>query len=200
MGENGAGKSTLVQMVAGALSVDSGDITVETARGPLSAQKRRRRIGLITHQPMVYGELTALENVEHFARLGGVPAPRERAHRLLAELGLDPDSPKPASQFSRGMLARLSASRALVTGPDLLLLDEAASGLDRHGRRTLVDRVVRLAGEAVVLMATHHEETAARVAQHLVVLRRGRVALDESLRELSEAERLDRIRAALEAR
>jgi len=196
MGENGAGKSTLVQLVATALRPDAGRIVYRAGDRELVGRDLRRRFGLVTHQPMVYEELSALENVTHFARLGGLTSPRDAAAAMLDALGLDPSSRQPAGQFSRGMLARLSAARALVTGPELLLLDEAASGLDREGRRSLTNRVLELSPSTVVLMATHHVELAARVARHLVVLRAGRVGRQDPLPD-AEDERRAFIDAAL---
>ncbi|MDY0004464.1 MAG: ABC transporter ATP-binding protein [Polyangia bacterium] len=193
MGANGAGKSSLIQIVATALAPDRGRVRYLTEHGGLAGRELRRRIGIVTHQPMAYPELTPLENVTFFARLWGLPDPREEAARMLLQLGLDPASRKPAGQLSRGMSARLSAARALVTHPELLLLDEAVSGLDREGRRTLLDLVVSLAGDAVVLMASHHAEDAARVGHHLVILSGGVVGTDEPLHDEDEAQRLARI-------
>lgn len=198
MGENGAGKSTLINLVSTAIRPDQGQLRYVTSAGEVTGRALRRRLGFITHQPMVYPELSALENVTFFARLGGVAKPREAAREMIGRMGLDPDSPKPAGQFSRGMGTRLSAARALVTKPELLLLDEAASGLDRDGRRTLLDQIVAMAGQAVILMASHHVENAARVARQFVIVKRGRIALDERLETDDVAERQARIQAWLD--
>ncbi len=198
MGENGAGKTTLLQIVSTVLAPDEGQVTYATAAGALTGRELRRRLGLITHQPMVYPELTGLENVVHFAKIAGISDPRGAARDLLSDLGLDPDSNQPAAQFSRGMQARLGAARALITRPELLLLDEAASGLDRRGRQALLDRILELGRQAVVLMATHHVDVAARMAHHLVVLERGRVAAKLTLADDDEPTRRHRIEQALD--
>jgi glycine/D-amino acid oxidase-like deaminating enzyme len=119
---------------------------------------------------------------------------------FISRLGLDPDSPQPASQFSRGMQARLAAARALVTEPELLLLDEAASGLDRDGRRTLLALVKEVAPERVVAVATHDLTTAAELADQFLQLRRGRVIHEENLGELKPDARRDRIRDLLDGK
>lgn len=200
MGENGAGKSTLIRLLSTSTQPDHGRVRYMTAKGELTGRALRRRLGFVTHQPMVYPELSALENVTFFARLGGVSGAREAAWQMIRAVGLDPASPKPAAQMSRGMGARLSAARALVTRPELLLLDEATSGLDREGRRTLLDLVLGMAGDAVVLMASHHVDNAALVARQLVILRRGRVAIDEIFDGEPDARREDAIARLLEAR
>lgn len=199
MGENGAGKSTLINMLGTALSPDEGTIRYETADGmSLRGIALRSRLGYVSHKPMVYPELSALENVVFFARIAGVRGATEAARRFISRLGLDPDSPQPASQFSRGMQARLAAARALVTEPELLLLDEAASGLDRDGRRTLLALVKEVAPERIVAVATHELNTAAELAQQFLQLRRGRVVHDEDLSALEPDARRDRIRDLLD--
>jgi len=199
MGENGAGKSTLLNLVSTELAPDEGTIRYETAGGlRLEGQALRSRMGYVSHAPMVYPELSALENVTFFARIGGVKDAAREAGDILERLGLDPRSPKPASAFSRGMLARLAAGRALVTRPELLLLDEATSGLDREGRRALVDIVARVAPDRIVVVVTHQLSTAANLAEQLVLLRRGRLARQEDLARLTTAERQSRIRDLLD--
>lgn len=200
MGENGAGKSTLLSILSGELAPDEGTLRYETASGEtLEGRALRSRMGYVSHTPMVYPELSGLENVTFFARIGGVPNPGRESAELLDRLGLDPRSSKPAAAFSRGMQARLAAARALVTGPELLLLDEATSGLDREGRRALLDIVAQAAPDRVVAVVTHQLSTAASLAEQLVLLRRGRLAHQEDLADLSTDARQDRIRELLDS-
>jgi heme exporter protein A len=198
MGGNGAGKSTLVNILSGALEPTAGTVQYLDGEGRVVAgHALRQRLGYVSHLPMVYRELSALENVRFFARLGGVPDAEAASRSVIARMGLDPDSAKPAAQFSRGMLARLAAARALVTDPEVLLLDEAASGLDLEGRGILVERVAALAAERLVVMATHDVGTAARLADQLVVIGRGRVVQDDDLVGRSVEERRAHVLEAL---
>jgi ABC-type multidrug transport system ATPase subunit len=200
MGENGAGKSTLLSLLATALSPDRGRIRYETSSGAeLRGSDLRRRLGYVSHKPMVYPELSALENVTFFARIGGVADARGAAGAMLERLGLDPGSPKPAAEFSRGMQARLAAARALVTEPELLLLDEAASGLDRQGRRALIELLVGESAERVVVVATHQLDTAASLAEQLVLLHRGRVTREDNVAAMDADARRTHIRDLLDA-
>ncbi len=199
MGENGAGKSTLLSIISTELPPDEGSIRYETAAGQaLVGQPLRSRLGYVSHTPMVYPELSALENVTFFARIGGVKDAAREAGEILERLGLDPSSPKPAAAFSRGMQARLAAARALVTRPELLLLDEATSGLDREGRRALLDIVAQVAADRIVVVVTHQLSTAAELAEQLVLLRRGRLARQEDLADQTAAQRQVRIRELLD--
>jgi heme exporter protein A len=198
MGHNGAGKSTLVNVLSTALEPTAGKVIYLDAEGqPVSGHALRRRLGYVTHLPMVYRELSAFENVQFFARLGGVPDPDAASRASIVRMGLDPDSSKPAAQFSRGMLARLAAARALVTEPELLLLDEAASGLDLRGREILVGHLAALASDRVVVMASHDVGSAAQLAAQLVVIQRGKVVRDDDLSARSVDERRAHILEAL---
>ena len=123
-GPNGAGKSTLLALFAGLLAPTGGtlDVAVE-----------RREIGYLAHEPLVYRELTALENLELYGRLYRVPERRERIGMLLERFGLWETRHERVSVFSRGMAQRLALCRALLHEPALLLLDEPYSALDAAG-------------------------------------------------------------------
>jgi heme exporter protein A len=148
-GPNGSGKTTLLRLVAGLLAPTGGELEVDVERG---------RLGFLGHEPLVYRELTALENLELFGRLYHVPERRERIGMLLERFGLWDARAERAGSFSRGMLQRLALCRALLHEPELLLLDEPFSALDADGGE-LVDReLAALAGERTFLVATHDPE------------------------------------------
>jgi len=158
----------------------------------------RSRIGYVGHDPGLYGDLTAIENLMLFSALYGGDPGRDRAETLLARVGLaDVARDAPARTFSRGMLQRLSLARALAHDPELLLFDEPSAALDPAGAAWLAAELTaeRAAGRVVVLV-THDLDAAAAIADQVVVLRRGRVTLDET-----RAERFtpSALRAAYEA-
>jgi heme exporter protein A len=181
LGPNGAGKSTLLGILSTLVPPTKG--TVRWGEMTLGrASDARARIGYVGHDPGLYGDLTARENLALFAELYGVPRPVERAAEMLARVGLgDVAVQAPARTFSRGMSQRLALARALLHEPDLLLFDEPSSALDPSGAAWLQEELAaeRDAGRIVVLV-THDLEAAAAVAEHVVVLRRGRVAYDET--------------------
>src|SRR5436190_11421134 len=129
-GPNGSGKTTLLRLVAGLLVPTAGELDV---RSP------RERIGFLGHEPLVYRELTALENLDLYGRLYRIPERRERIGMLLERFGLWAARNERADAFSRGMLQRLALCRALLHGPELLVLDEPYSALDEQGAE-LLDR------------------------------------------------------------
>jgi heme exporter protein A len=148
-GPNGSGKTTLLRLVAGLLAPTGGELEVDVERG---------RLGFLGHEPLVYRELTALENLELYGRLYRVPERRERLGMLLERFGLWDARGERAGSFSRGMLQRLALCRALLHQPELLLLDEPFSALDADGGALLDRELAALAGERTFLVATHDPE------------------------------------------
>jgi heme exporter protein A len=145
-GPNGSGKSTLLALCAGLLVPTSGEIDVAVDRG---------RIGYLAHEPLLYRELAALENLDLFGRLYRVPERRERIGMLLERFGLWEVRGERVGSFSRGMVQRLALCRSLLHEPELLLLDEPFAGLDDAGGALLDAELANLAGERTVVVATH---------------------------------------------
>jgi ABC-type multidrug transport system ATPase subunit len=151
-GPNGAGKTTLLRLIAGLYAPTAGELEVTTERG---------RIGFVGHEPLVYRELTALENLDLFGRLYRVAERRERIGMLLERFGLWHSRGERAGTFSRGMLQRLAVCRALLHEPELLLLDEPFAALDDQGV-DLVDAELETARTVVV--AAHRPVRLERLA------------------------------------
>jgi heme exporter protein A len=148
-GPNGAGKSTLLSLCAGLLAPTSGELEVDAERA---------EIGYLAHEPLVYLELTALENLDLYGRLYRIPERRERIGMLLERFGLWEVRHERAGSFSRGMAQRLALCRALLHEPRLLLLDEPYAGLDDAGTQLLDDELRTLARERTFVVATHEPE------------------------------------------
>ena len=145
-GPNGSGKTTLLRLLAGLAVPSRGNLTVEVDRS---------RIGYLAHEPLVYRELTASENLDLFGRLYRIPERRERIGMLLERFSLWDVRSERVSTYSRGMLQRLALCRALLHEPELLVLDEPYSALDEAGT-TLLDRELEaLVGARTVVVATH---------------------------------------------
>jgi ABC-type multidrug transport system ATPase subunit len=145
-GANGSGKSTLLALLAGLLVPTRGELEVAASRG---------RIGFLAHEPLLYRELTALENLELFGRLYRVRERRERIGMLLERYGLWEARHERVGALSRGMAQRLALCRALLHDPALLLLDEPYSALDDEGARVLDAELAALAGERALVVSTH---------------------------------------------
>lgn len=174
LGPNGAGKTTLLDLFSTLSRPTQGTLAFGDLP-PEQAKRARGGIGLLSHAPLTYGDLTAVENVAFFARLYGSPAPQDEARALLAEFGLGDAADRLAKTFSRGMRQRLGLARALAGRPSLVLLDEPFTGLDRASTESVLDRVKTLRDDgAMILMVSHDLSTTAELADRGLVLRRGR--------------------------
>jgi heme exporter protein A len=170
-GPNGAGKSTLLRALAGLVRPLKGEALIDGTAASDAPPAVRRRVGYVSHRPLVWGGLSARENLLLYARLYGVP--ESAVDRQLSRVGLDRRAGDLARSFSQGMRQRLGIARALLHEPDLLVLDEPASSLDEEGA-ALIDALLREArGTATVLLATHDRERGRALCEHTATLREG---------------------------
>jgi len=181
LGENGAGKSTLLRILAGLLAPTQGSVTVFEGLQPRAA---RARIGYMSHAPMLYDELTGVENLEYFRRLYPAGACLE-AGEALRQVGLDPALERHVGQYSQGMRQRASLARVLLAQPELLLLDEPFSNMDVESVRQMVAMLARFrtysgttgagSGRRTIVLTTHQRELAAPIADRILTLQAGRL-------------------------
>lgn len=173
LGENGAGKSTLLRILAGLLRPTHGTVRVFGESQPHDA---RARIGYMSHAPMLYDELTAVENLRYFSKLyPGRPSlsPAE----ALRQVGLDPELTRMLGQYSQGMRQRTSLARVLLPAPELLLLDEPFSNMDVESVSQMVKLLAGFRqGNRTIVLTTHQREHAAPIADWVLALKAGRVA------------------------
>ena len=179
-GPNGAGKTTLLRLLAGLMRPSTG--TVSVLGRPLAREggEARRALGLVSHQSLLYDDLTLLENLTFTARLYGLADPAGTALAALDAAGLvgrAGDSPR---RLSRGLAQRAAIARALLHGPRLLLLDEPFTALDAGSAERLRDELRRrLAQGLALVIVTHHLAEVWALATRVAVLVDGRWAADE---------------------
>ncbi len=181
LGPNGSGKSTLLRLLTGLSRPTAGSIHVGGWELPKEARAVRAQIGLVSHKPLLYEELSARANLRFFARLYNLP-PAETEARidgLLAQVGLARRADDLARTFSRGMQQRLSIARALLHNPDILLFDEPYTGLDQDASAAL-DELLRTAHADghTIIMSAHDLGRAAILASRVVILSRGVISYD----------------------
>jgi heme ABC exporter ATP-binding subunit CcmA len=145
-GPNGSGKTTLLRICAG---------LAQPTEGTIERAAERAQVGYLGHEPLVYRELTALENLELYGRLYRLPERRERIGMLLERFGLWDVRHERVASFSRGMTQRLALCRVLLHEPDLLVLDEPYSSLDEAGAELLDVQLAELRGDRSFVLATH---------------------------------------------
>ncbi len=176
LGANGTGKTTLLRILAGLTKQSSGIITIDGLDSIRDAQVVRQRVGFVAHQPYLYEELTALENLLFFGKMYNVEQVQERAMTLLKRVGLEKRMRERINTFSRGQVQRTAWARALLHMPRLLLLDESDTGLDAEGQ-TLIDALVQehTGHGGTILFTTHQLERALELGTQVLVLNRGRI-------------------------
>jgi heme exporter protein A len=180
LGPNGAGKTTLLRILATLLKPTSGLVHLngfEVASGDAAI---RRQIGFVSHQPLLYDNLTVEENLRFYGRIYDVDPLDNRVDTLLDLVGLDSRRHSLAATLSRGMRQRLSVARSVIHEPAIMLLDEPYTGLDQQAARMLPDLLRSVSPQArTVVMTTHNLEQGLELCDRLVILSRGRVAYQE---------------------
>jgi heme ABC exporter ATP-binding subunit CcmA len=174
LGENGAGKSTLLRIMAGLLKPSRGSVSL---LGTTELREVAARVGYMGHAPLLYDELSALENLRYFASLYGIDdgnGAEERCRAAIRLVGLDPELKRAVGQYSQGMRQRISLARAIVHDPELLLLDEPFSNVDVQSARDMA----RLLGEMrdrgkTVFVVTHQPVVLEAVADQSLLLSAG---------------------------
>jgi len=199
-GRNGAGKTTLLRILAGLSRPSSGSVVIH-ASNALSPQAARGLMGYLSHSTALYADLTAHENLRFYARLLDLPCGDIDIEKQIERVGLAGRGREPVRNYSRGMQQRLAIARAFLHDPEILLLDEPFTGLDQAGtdflKKYLADARAR---GRTCLMAIHDAPLGYEVADRLVVIEKGVVALDVPKQSLSLGEFQTRYRALSEER
>ena len=194
LGPNGAGKSTLLGLLATLIQPSAGSVLYGDRPGAEAGVELRARLGFLSHELQLYGELTARENLEFCAGLHGLDDGAGRAGAALDRAGLAHRADDLVQGFSRGMRQRLALERTLLHDPRLVLLDEPFTGLDEAAGRALAARLCALGREQrIVLLATHDLEAVEGLLDRVLMLREGRLME----LPLGDAPLRERYRAAL---
>lgn len=190
LGPNGAGKTTFLRILASLSRPAKGEIRIAGFRLPQQATATRHILGVVSHQPLLYGDLTAEENLQFYGRMYGIGLPEKRIREVLDLVGLSLRSRDLVRTFSRGMQQRLAIGRAVLHDPEVMLLDEPHTGLDQDAS-IMLDGVLRevAARGRTVVMTSHDLARAADLASRFDVISRGRIVASAGRAEMP-AERL----------
>lgn len=184
-GPNGSGKTTLLSLLAQTARPTAGHIEYDGKR--LRSTAIRASLGVVSHDAMLYPDLTGRENLEFFAELYRVPSPQTRIDALRERFSVGRYIERAVRTYSRGQIQRVALCRALLHAPSLVLLDEPTNGLDRASLDRLAEVVdEERRAERVIVMVTHDREFATRVADRIVALRGGRVQAEETVASATE--------------
>ncbi|HZU86426.1 MAG TPA: heme ABC exporter ATP-binding protein CcmA [Anaerolineaceae bacterium] len=176
LGPNGAGKTTFLRILASLSRPTLGEVMIGGYRLPHQAAAVRRRLGVVSHLPLLYGDLTAEENLRFYGRMYAVERLEARVSEVLDLVGLASRRRDLVRTFSRGMQQRLAIGRAVLHDPELLLLDEPHTGLDQDACEMLdhVLRQVAVRGRTLV-MTSHDLARASELASRFDILSRGQI-------------------------
>ena len=178
-GPNGAGKTTLVKILSTLERPTDGEVTIAGAVLGQDPTDIRKRIGLISHSPLLYLDLSAYENLEFYGTLYGVPDLKERAKFLLEQVELTHRRHDLVRTFSKGMQQRLAIARALMHQPSILFLDEPYSGLDPHAVDILDGLIDSIRGDHTFIMVSHNLEKGLSLCTDAMILEGGRIIFHE---------------------
>ncbi len=182
-GPNGAGKTTLLKALASLIKPDSGNLEFA------ANQAVRGTVGYVSHQSLLYNELTGLENLVFYAHLNQVERADEKAEEMLVKMGLKEAGRVRMRDYSRGMKQRLTLGRALLHDPPLLLLDEPYTGLDQHGGRLLTETLRELKQmRRTVFLVTHNIREGLQLCSRVLIQNHGRLVFNASSRDIADKE------------
>ena len=188
-GPNGAGKSTLLRILSTVSSPTTGRVEIDGIDPEQDPLEARRRIGVISHYPYLYGDLTARENLRFYGRMYDVPDLDDRITRMTTRVGLAARLDDRVGTFSHGMQQRLAMARAVLHDPEILMLDEPEGGLDQDGLNLLVDLLTELESgrRRAAIVVTHHLDLGLALSDRVAILVGGRLAFQAPSTELDAA-------------
>jgi heme exporter protein A len=198
LGPNGSGKTTFLRILASLARPSFGEVNIAGHRLPHQAAAVRARLGVVSHLPLLYGDLTAEENLRFYGRMYGIPGLEDRITEVLQMVSLAERRRDIVRTFSRGMQQRLAIGRAVLHDPDVILFDEPYTGLDQDASSMLdgVLRTVAARGRTVV-MTSHDLVRAEDLATRFDILTRGVIAASATRKQLRKSNLLTFYKQAL---
>ncbi len=184
LGDNGAGKSTLLRIIAGLMEPSQGSFTILGAK---TVREVAHRVGYMGHAPLLYDELSGMENLRYFAGLYGIHDDQV-CRSAMQMVGLDPDLARRIGQYSQGMRQRLSLARAVLHDPELMLLDEPFSNVDINSAREMAAVLGRVRDQGkTIFVVTHQAALMEGAADEWVRMAAGQIVAREEVSRNADA-------------
>ena len=178
LGPNGAGKSTLMKIIVGLYRPEGDDAILNVPP----------RIGYLPEQNPLYTEMYVREYLLFMARLGKVENPSERVETLISRVGLTPEAHKRIGELSKGYRQRVGLAQALLTDPDLLILDEPTTGLDPNQLVEIRQLIRQLGQDRMVILSTHILQEVREMCDRVIILDHGHIKADKPIAEIADLE------------
>jgi ABC-2 type transport system ATP-binding protein len=193
LGPNGAGKSTTIKMLTCQLKPTSGEVYVNGYDVTKNAVDIKKKIGVVFESQNLYENLTVVENLDFFRRLYGLP--KEKINEALRMVGMEKYQSNQIKTFSKGMKQKILISRALLSDPDILFLDEPSSGLDPHSAREIRQQILNLKEKGkTILLTTHNMEEADLLCDNLAIIHKGEIIAQDTPQVLKKKYGEDAVR------
>lgn len=188
LGPNGAGKTTFLRILATLSRPSLGEVNIAGYKLPNQAAQVRARLGVVSHLPLLYSDLSAEENLRFYARLYGIMHYESRITEVLELIGLETRRRDLVRTFSRGMQQRLAIGRAILHDPEVMLFDEPYTGLDQDAAAVLDDILQTVAGQGrTVVMTSHDLSRVENLATRFDILSRGLIAASATQKQLKKS-------------
>ena len=198
LGPNGSGKTTFLRILASLSRPSLGEVNIAGYKLPDQASQVRARLGVVSHLPLLYGDLSAEENLQFYARLYGIINIQLRITEVLEMIGLETRRRDLVRTFSRGMQQRLAIGRAILHDPDVMLFDEPYTGLDQDASSVLDDILQNVAGQGRTVVITSHDLSRVEaLATRFDILSRGVIAASTTRKQLKKSNLLTFYKQAL---
>ena len=192
LGPNGAGKTTFLRILASLSRPTLGQVSIAGYELPKEAAAVRARLGVVSHLPLLYNDLTAEENLRFYARMYGLTNPEARIDEVLKIVGLHKRSKDLVRTYSRGMQQRLAIGRAVLHNPDVMLFDEPYTGLDQDASSMLDEVLKTVASQGrTVVMTSHDLARTEELATRFDILSRGKIAASAKRKDFGKKNLLD---------
>ena len=187
-GLNGSGKTTLMRLLSTLVKPTSGDLDVATYSAKSGSNNIRREVGVVAHQPLLYKDLTARENLRFHGKMFAIDNINMRIESVAHMLGVESQMDIKVGTLSHGQQKRVAIARAILHDPSILLLDEPETGLDQEGISMLKNIVVGERGIRTVIMSTHNLDHGLELATRVAILTKGSIAYDKLESDISKEE------------
>lgn len=195
LGPNGAGKSTSINMMCGLLKPSSGSLYLKGQKVVGGDKTLRTKVGVCPQHLVLWTKLTCKEQLIHIAEMYGIKSniAKQRADKLLLEMGLEPKKNKQAGTLSGGMQRRMNIILALMHDPEIIVLDEPEAGLDPQSRILVRDYIKSLAKNKTVILTTHNMDEAERVCNHVAIIDHGQLLAMDTIENLKKKNREENV-------
>ena len=198
LGPNGAGKTTFLRILASLSRPSLGEVNIAGYKLPDQSTQVRARLGVVSHLPLLYSDLSADENLRFYARLYGIANYPDRIFEILEMVGLTVRRHDLVRTFSRGMQQRLAIGRAILHDPDVILFDEPYTGLDQDASSVLDEILKNVAGQGrTVVMTSHDLSRVESLATRFDILSRGVITASATRKQIKKSNLLTFYRQAL---